>query len=95
MLKYPAMCRSGRFFLILGLLLVSALTAIPAAASSLTPAQATPAGLLPTPTALPANPASVDMLQLTLSGVQGIIFVAVLFALFGLYLALRNLNRER
>ena len=81
--------------MILGLLLVSALTAIPAAASSFTPAQATPAGLLLTPTALPANPASVDMLQFTLSGVQGIIFVAVLFALFGLYLALRNLNRER
>jgi len=90
------MFRLGGLFLIVGLLLTAAVFAFPGGgAQGAAPVVATEAGLLPTPTPLPANPATLNSTQLALSGVQGVVFVLVLFGLFGLYLALRSLNRER
>jgi len=82
--------------LILGLLLSAAVFVFPGGGTQgVAPAAATEAALLPTPTPLPGNPATLNSSQLALSGVQGVVFVLALFGLFGLYLALRSLNRER
>lgn len=90
------MFRLGGLILILGLLLTTAVLAFPGGwAQGAAPAAATEAVLLFTPTPLPANPATLNATQLALSGVQGVVFVLALFGLFGLYLALRSLNRER
>ncbi len=77
------------------MLLAGAWVAWPADAVIGWPGQATPAPLLPTPTALPGNPASLNALQLALSSAQGVAFVVALFALLGLYLALRGLYRRQ
>lgn len=53
------------------------------------PVESAVAGLLPTPTRLPDNPAEIHPFRLALSAVQGVIFVLVIFGLFGLYLAVR------
>lgn len=57
---------------------------------------ATPVGgLLSTPTPLPPNPAALDRFDLALSAAQGVGFVLALFLIFGIYLALRGLLRQR
>lgn len=90
------MCRLGGLILILGLLLIAAVFVFPAGgAQGAGLAVSTEVALLPTPTSLPDNPVSLSQTQLALSGVQGVAFVLALFVLFGLYLALRSLNRER
>jgi len=86
------MYRLGGFFLILLILLVLFAPggfAVPVSA-------ATPVGgLLNTPTPLPPNPAALDRFDLALSAAQGAGFVLALFLIFGIYLALRGLLRER
>ncbi|MCD4673460.1 MAG: hypothetical protein K8R77_12420 [Anaerolineaceae bacterium] len=50
---------------------------------------------LPTPTSLPANPASVTMTRLGFSVVEGIFFVFIVFIVVGIYSAARRKRPRR